>query len=362
MSDIKYYNALNQITEIGATRFKKLISYFPSAKEAWQATFGELKRAGLEEKVIEAFTQKRSKISPDKEIEKVIKAGISIITLKDPKYPKLLKEIYDPPALLYLKGDIARLEDEFLLAVVGTRKLSSYGQQVTSTITRGLAQAGLTITSGLALGVDALAHKAALETQGRTIAVLGCGLDRVYPVANENLAQDLIVSRGALISEFPLGTPPLKHHFPFRNRVISGLSLGVLVVEATKVSGALITARAALEQNREVFGIPGNIYSPTSQGPNNLIKMGAKLVTSCQDILEELNLSGAREFIEAKKIIPETKEEAKILEVLNAEPIHIDNLVKTTDLDTATISSTLTIMEMKGKVKNLGGMRYVIAR
>ncbi len=362
MNDIKYYNALNLITEIGANRFKKLMSYFPSAKEAWEASFGELKRAGLEEKVIEAFTQKRSKISPDKEIEKVIKANINIITIKDPRYPKLLKEIYDPPALLYVKGNLARLEDEFSFAVVGTRRLSNYGQQVTSTITRNLAQAGLTIISGLALGVDTLAHKATLEAQGRTIAVLGCGLDRVYPLANENLAQDLIANQGALVSEFPLGAPPLKHHFPFRNRVISGLSIGVLVVEAAIKSGALITARAALEQNREVFGVPGNIYSPTSQGPNNLIKMGAKLVTSCQDILEELNLSGVREFIEAKKIIPETKEEAKILEFLNAEPVHIDDLVKATRLETAAISSTLSIMEMKGKVKNLGGMRYVVAR
>jgi len=360
--EIKYYNALNLITEIGANRFKKLLAYFPSAKLAWEASASELKKAGLEENIINTLIEKRSGISPDKELEKVIRAGIEIVTLKDSKYPKLLKEIYDSPALLYVKGDLLRLEDEFCLAVVGTRKLSSYGRQVTSVITRDLAQAGLSITSGLALGIDALAHKAALEAQGKTIAVLGCGLDRVYPVANQKLAQDMLTKRGAIVSEFPLGTPPLKHHFPFRNRIISGLSLGVLVIEAAEISGALITARSALEQNREVFAVPGNIYSPTSVGPNNLIKMGAKLVTSAQDILEELNLTKAYQFIETKKIVPDTKEEAKILEALGSEPIHIDDLVKATELPTSTVSSTLTMMEMKGKVKNLGGMQYVIAR
>jgi len=226
-----------------------------------------------------------------------------------------------------------------------------------------LSSTGLTIVSGLALGIDTLAHKACLEARGRTIAVIGSGLDRnsIYPSSNRRLF-DMIAENGAVISEYPIGTAAMPYHFPARNRIISGLSLGVLVIEATEKSGTSLTANHALSQNRQVFAIPGPIYSPSSVGPNNLIKIGAKLVCNIQDVLEELNLVSLTEQIEAKEIIPDTEEEALILKLLSHEPLHIDKIVIETKLDTATVSSTLTLMEMKGKAKNLGGMQYVIVR
>jgi DNA processing protein len=295
-------------------------------------------------------------------MEKLAKENVSVITIKDEKYPKLLREIYNPPALLYYKGRLE--EDEFAIAVVGTRKCTSYGKQVTSEITRDLANNGITIVSGLALGIDTLAHQAALEVNEKTIAVLGSGLDaqNIYPVTNCHLAEKIIETGGTLISEHPLGTLPLKFNFPQRNRIIAGLTLGTLVVEAPLTSGALITAKFALEFNREVFAVPGSIYSENSAGPNNLIKMGAKAVASAADILEALNLQRAIEYVEAKKIVPDSKNEAILLEYLSKEPVHIDILIKQSKLDTATVNSTITMMEIKGKVRNLGGSQYVLAR
>lgn len=360
--DIKYWNAINLDPKIGPKRFKFLYSYFGSMEQAWQADFSDLKKSGLEEEIINHFLAKRVEINPDQEIEKVEKEGLRIITIKDKEYPKLLKEIYNPPALLYIRGCFSK-EDELALAVVGTRKVSPYGKQITPEVVRDLASSKITIVSGLALGVDSLAHQAALEAKGRTIAVLGCGLDKqsIYPSSNRKLAEQ-IEENGAVITEYPLGTLPLKQHFPARNRIIAGLALGTLVIEAPEESGALLTARHALEQNRDVFAIPGPIYSKTSIGPNNLVKMGAKLVTSAQDILDELNLNLAVQYQATRKIVPDTKEEAKILKHLSKEPIHIDKLVEKTGLDAAAVSSTLTLMEMKGKVRNLGGMNYVLAR
>jgi len=273
----------------------------------------------------------------------------------------LLKEIYTPPALLYLRGKIEP-RDEFSLGIVGTRKLSAYGQQATPFIAAELARAGLTIISGLAKGIDTLAHRAALSAGGRTIAVLGSGLNKtnIYPFSNRRLAEE-ISRKGAVISEFPLGTQPLAQHFPQRNRIISGLSLGILVIEAPERSGALITAKDALEQNRDVFAIPGPIFAQNSFGTNNLIKMGAKLVGQANDILEELNLSLLTEPSSVdKKIIPDNQEEALILKQLSEEPIHIDKIIKQTKLSTAIVNSNLTLMEMKGKVRNLGGNNYVL--
>lgn len=360
--EAKYFNAFNLIPEIGPIKFKKLLAYFGSLKEAWQAKRISLKKAGLEEKLVEEILIKRKEIDPDREIEKLFKEGISIMTIKDKSYPKILKEIYDPPALLYIRGSFQK-EDEFSLAVVGTRRPSSYGAQVTLDVGSKLAQAGLTIVSGLAKGIDTLAHQAALEVGGRTIAVVGSGIDKksIYPPANRQLAEK-ISCQGAVISEYPIGTEAFPYHFPARNRIISGLSLGVLIIEAPEKSGALLTANHGLEQNRQVFAIPGPIYAKNSFGPNNLIKMGAKLVSSVDDILEELNLVSLKKQIETRKIIPDSKEEGLILEILSDKALHIDKIVSKTKLDTATVNSTLTLMEMKGKVRNLGGMNYVIAR
>lgn len=358
---LKYWNAFNLMPEIGSIRLSRLISHFSHLEEAWQANFQELRKARLEEKIIEAIITQRNKINPDQEWEKLEKNNIKIITIQDPNYPKLLKEIYNPPVFLYLKGKI-KPEDELSLAVVGTRKISAYGKQTTPEIVKELVQAQITIVSGLALGIDALAHQSALDNKGRTIAVLGSGLDNIYPISNRSLAQEILESEGAIISEYPLGTLPLRHHFPHRNRIIAGLTLGTLIIEAGEDSGALITGRYALEQNREVFAVPGNIYQKNSQGPNNLIKMGAKLVNTGQDVLDALNLNLVSQFRKNQKIIADTKEEEILLKYLSREPIHIDQLVKESKLNAAMVNSTLTMMEMKGRVKNLGSMNYVLAR
>lgn len=362
MNDLLYWNALALFPKFGPKRFRKLYSYFPSMQEAFGASYNQLKEAGIEEEIVSEFLGKREQTDLEREWEKLEKEGIKIITILDKNYPARLKEIYNPPALLYLKGKLQK--DEYSLAIVGTRKPTAYGRQAVLEITSQLAQNGLAIVSGLALGIDGLAHQACLDAKGSTIAVLGGGIDKktLYPAKHQGLAEKIIEQGGAVISEYPVGTVPLKQNFPYRNRIISGLSLGVLVIEAPEDSGALITARYALEQDREVFALPGSIYSQNSLGPNNLIKMGGKLVTSAADILGELNLRQAIEFIAAKKIVPDTKEEALILEHLSREPLHIDKLVELSKLNTALVNATLTIMEMKGKVKNLDGIGYVVAR
>lgn len=282
---------------------------------------------------------------------------IKKITIKDSDYPKILKEIHDPPKTLYLRGGF-KDEDKIAVGVVGTRNYTSYGKRVTENIAGDLAEAGVTIVSGLAKGIDTFAHKAALERGGRTIAVLGSAADSksLYPSCNRGLANK-VAQNGAVISEYPSGTKSEKWFFPQRNRIISGLSLGVLVVEAPGKSGALITAACALDQNREVFAIPGSIYSENSIGTNRLIKMGAKLVTCANDILEELNLPVVEE--KRKTFKPETKEEKVLLGVLTKKPIHIDEIVKQGKLNSGMVSSTLTMLELKGTVKNIGGEYYI---
>lgn len=286
----KYYNAFNLINGIGPVTFKKLLTHFESLENAWSANINEFTSLGLNRPTLEQIRTQRLKINPDWQMERLAKEKIDLITIEDKNYPKLLKEIYAPPALLYVKGKFEP-NDESSLAIVGTRKLTDYGRQITSLITTDLVKAGLTIISGLAKGIDTIAHQTALKAKGRTIAVLGTGIDKqsIYPTVNRYLAEEITRS-GALISEFPIGTQPLAQNFPQRNRIVSGLSLGVLIIEAPMKSGALITTRNALEQNRDVFAIPGHILSPNSLGPNSLIKMGAKLVSQADDILKELNL------------------------------------------------------------------------
>jgi len=357
----KYFNAFNLIDGMGPIAFKKLLAHFNSLEQAWSAEVNEFRQSSLDNYLIEQIKKQRPQINPDWQMELLAKENIDLITISDRNYPKLLKEIYAPPALLYIRGKFEP-DDEFSLGIVGTRKLSLYGQQITPLITADLAQAGLTIISGLAKGIDTLAHQASLEVNGRTVAVLGSGLDKasIYPLANQWLAEE-ISQQGAVISEFPIGTKPLAQHFPQRNRIISGLSLGILVIEAAEKSGALITAKDALEQNRDVFAIPGSILAKNSLGPNNLIKMGAKLVSQANDILEELNLALLTQPDKRnKKILPGNPAEALILKQLSDEPIHIDKIIMQTKLSTATINSTLTLMQMKGKVRNLGGNNYVL--
>ena len=285
---------------------------------------------------------------------------IKKITIEDKNYPTVLKEIHNPPKQLYIKGEIIN-QDKVAIAVVGTRKCSQYGKQVTLDITTKLAKLGITIVSGLARGIDTFAHKAALDAGGRTIAVLGSGMDpkSFSPSCNYALGEE-IAKNGAVITEYPEGTIGAIYTFPERNRIVSGLSLGVLVVEAPEKSGALITANLALEQNKEVFAIPGNIYDENSQGTHNLIKQGAKLVTCVEDILEELNLTHLLSEAPKTKIKPENKEEETILSALSLQPTHIDDIIKITKLSTSIVNSTLTILEIKNAIRNLGKNNYII--
>lgn len=363
MSDKKYWLAFSKINRLTPQRFKKIINTFPDLKSAWEADLEMLKKTGLEQEIIEDFLLKRQKIDPDREWDLLKKENADIITFTESGYPKLLKEIYNPPSLLYFIGDL-EIANNFCLAVVGTRKPTIYGQQVTVSLVQNLSQNGLTIVSGLALGIDALAHQTAMEAGGKTIAVLGSGLDKqsLYPSSNRYLAKKIIENGGLVLSEYPIGTLPLKHHFPARNRLISGLSVGALIIEAPLKSGTLITANFALEQNREIFAVPGNIYSKNSEGSNNLIKLGAKLITSAIDILESLNLKQATSFLDNQKIIAKTKEEEIILAYLNKEPVHIDKIIQLCKLAPSLVNSTLTLLELKGLAKNLGGMNYVLAR
>ena len=360
----KYFHAFNLFNErIGPMRYKKMLGYFGSLQQAW-TNGGEQNfiSAGLEEELARDIVARRPQMDLDKELAKLNKENISVITILDENYPKLLKEIHDPPYIMYIKGTL-KSEDEFAIAVVGTRKLSTYGQQVASSLARELAQTGLTIVSGLALGIDTLAHLAALEQRTRTIAVVGSSLDRfsIFPPQNRSLAEK-ITQNGALLSEYPMGSAALPHHFPARNRIISGLSLGAVIVEAPQKSGAMITANHALSQNREVFAVPGSIFSDNSSGPNNLIKMGAKLVSSAQDILEELNLKNLASNIAVAKIAPDNEQEAMILKILSHDPQPVDLIVQETKMSAAVVGATLSLMEMKGKIKNLGGAQYVLAR
>jgi len=358
-----HLTALHHFPKFGSQKILRLKRYFSSYEKAFFAPENELIAAGIEKNLAAEFSTTRSTINPQALWEKISKENIGVLTLESENYPRLLKEIYAPPPLLYYKGLLEKNSD-FNIAIVGTRKYTAYGQRVTEDLSRELAENGLIIVSGLALGVDTLAHSACLSAKGTTLAVLGTGIDKpsIYPSSNRYLAEKIIASGGALISEFPLGTPPLRHNFPQRNRIISGLSLATLVIEAGEKSGALITASYALEQNREIFAVPGSIYSPVSVGPNNLIKQGAKTITSAGDILEALDLKNISNFIDNKKIIGESPEEKIILRNLNSEARHIDELIRLTGLSPAAIGGALTMMEMKGMVKNLGGMQYVLAR
>lgn len=355
----QYLIGFSHIPGIGRVKLSILQSYFGDLEKAWHASPGELELAGLDAKATETFLAMRGSISLDAEMEKLGHYKVKALSADDPGYPPRLKEIYDYPPLLYTRGTITP-GDECAIAVVGTRRPSVYGRQVAEEITAELAGRGITIVSGLAAGIDSIAHRTALQAGGRTIAVAGCGLDMVYPSNHVALARQ-IMEHGALVSEFPLGTKPKAEHFPQRNRIISGMSLGVLVVEAGDKSGALLTTNRAVEQNREVFAVPGSIFSPLSKGTNRLIQEGAKLVRHSADILEELNLNTIARQLEMKETATATDTEAQVLSHLSKEATHVDDLCRCSGLPVATVTGTLAILELKGLVKQLGGMNYVLA-
>lgn len=359
-NEIKYHLGFSAFPGIGPLRFKLLLKYFGTAQKAWLAGEKDLLKIGLGEKLTQHFLKFRQDFSLTEYQKKITDLKINVITLNDKLYPKLLKEIPGAPFLLYIRGNIEILGKLGpTIAVVGTRLITSYGEAVTRQLTADLVSRGFIIVSGMAYGVDTVAHQTAIDTGGQTIAVLGCGVDVIHPRSNTTLYWKIIKKYGLVISEFPIGQFAAKGLFPARNRIISGLSLGTVVTEGAADSGALITARFALEQGREVFAVPGPITSSLSKGPTSLLKQGAKLVTEVKDILEELNIKNIQinpAFAKAmggRQLSKDlSDEEKKIIEILRNENLHFDDLIRLTKIESAKLSGILTILEIKKIIKN----------
>jgi DNA processing protein len=356
----KYWIAFSRISRIGSVRAGLLEAHFSSMEEAWKASAAELMAAGLDRGTVTSITSSRSSIDPDAEMEQLQRTGVKAYCWLDDEYPARLKEVDDRPPVLYVRGTL-NPDDEWAVAIVGTRRATPYGRQAAEHFASDLSRHRITIVSGLARGIDAVAHRAALASGGRTIGVMACGLDLVYPPEHAKLAQE-IMQHGCLVSDYPIGTQPRSEYFPRRNRILSAISLGVLVVEGDVDSGALITARLALDQNREVFAVPGSIYSPTYRGANKLIRDGeAKLVANAEDILEELNLTMATHQLELREVLPADPTEARLLKVITNQPIHIDEVQRMSGLPISTVSGALAMLELKGMVKQVGPMNFVKA-
>jgi DNA processing protein len=355
-----YWVAFNGVKGVGAVRVRSLLDAFGSLEEAWNAPVDALRAAGLPAKVIENLLRARKDCQPEKVWEHVQRMGVTTLTWLDETYPRRLRDIDQPPPVLYVKGGFT-LEDEWSVAVVGTRNVTPYGRKVTEELTAFLAFHKITVVSGLARGVDRIAHEAALKQNGRTIAVLGSGVDQIYPPEHRSLA-DRITCQGAVISDYAPGTPPDGVNFPPRNRIISGLSMASIIVEAGETSGALITATFAVNQGREVFAVPGSIYAPMSRGANRLIRDGAHPLLRFEEILEILDLGKVQEYRAAKLQLPTDPIEARLLQSMADEPLHIDEICAVSGLPIEKVSATLTLMELKGMVRQSGGMNFSIAR
>lgn len=360
MDDRKYWVGFNLIRGIGAVRMQGLVAYFGDLVSAWNSAPNELAEAGLGLKVIERVVQARENIDLDQVWEKIKKQDITVLTWEDEAYPQRLKEIDQPPPVLYVRGEYLP-DDLFAVSIVGTRRVTPYGRQITEELSSFLAANGMTVVSGLARGVDAVAHQTALKAGGRTIAVLGSGVDKIYPPEHRALA-DQIMERGAIISDYAPGTAPDASNFPPRNRIISGLSLAVVVVEAGETSGALITAEFAAEQGREVFAVPGSILAPQSKGTNKLIQNGALPLLSVNDLMQALDITRIGGQKAARKIMPADAIEAKLYSVLSSEPLHVDEIRSQAELPIEKVSAALALMELKGMVRQVGGMNYVAVR
>ena len=368
--------ALNMTPGIGPRAAAKLLERFGSAERVFEATRTELEQLRLLPEAVDSIIRREFQEKADLEIERVASIGADLLILDDGVYPALLREIYDPPITLYVKGAWEICLDLPCLAVVGSRRCSTYGQNAALMLGRDLAQRGVTVVSGFARGIDAAAHRGALEAGGRTVAVLGTGIDQYYPRDHQKLAEEILQSGGAVVTQFPLGTPPVSENFPYRNRIISGLSLGVVVVEAAENSGSLITARLAIEQNREVFAVPGNITSRNSFGTNYLIKgAGAKLVQQWQDVAAELPPQIAasmlpppfgekreRNLTDQISLIPETLKgtERTVFKLLTPDtPSHIDLLVDRSKLPISDLTAALLALEMRELIRALPGKCFV---
>ena len=360
MADTKFRVAFTLVKGIGAVRLQALLDYFGDAESAWNAPAFDLVSAGLSKKLAERVLETRASLDLEQYMANLQAQEIQILTWDDSNYPAHLKQIDQPPPILYLKGAFSP-EDAWAVAIVGTRAVTAYGRQVTEEIATVLAQNGVTIVSGLARGVDAVAHSAAVKAGGRTLAVLGSGVDRIYPPEHRALAEKIML-QGAVLSDYAPGTPPESANFPPRNRIISGLSLAVVVIEAAETSGSLITASFAAEQGREVFAVPGNIFAPQSKGTNRLIANGAKPLLVVNDILDALDLTRNIERREIRKALPADPTEAALFQLIGAEPLHVDEIRAQSGLPIDRVSSTLAMMELKGMVRQVGGMQYVAVR
>jgi DNA processing protein len=353
---LAYIVALHTIPGLGAIRLKSLLDYFGEPQKAWLASSKEWQQIGIPKNTLVSRSQ--IQLDPLKYLDQILQSEIRVLSIYDTEYPALLKEIYDPPVVLYYKGDWTKPLSQPCVGIVGTRKISGYGRVVTETFSKALAEAGVTVVSGLARGVDGVAQQTAVNTAGQTIAVLGGGLNKIYPAENVRLAQQIVQDHGVLVSEFPPDYDSVPGNFPARNRIISGLSKGVLVTEAAIISGSLITAKEALEQGREVFAVPGPITTEGSSGTNLLLKNGAHLVTDPQDILDILNINPKASRKESKPIVV-SADEQQILDQLSIEQRHIDELVRSCHLNPSSAAATLIRLEIKGLVKNIGGGSYI---
>lgn len=356
MNHTKYWLAL-QKCGVGFQTVRKLLDSFSGVEELWGASRSQLLATQASPDLIQKFIAARDSLDPDQYVQSVQRPGVTMLSLDQPGYPVLLREIHSPPLVLFVRGNTPALAARSL-TVVGTRTPTSYGLKATRTITEPIAREGVVIVSGLAFGIDAAAHEAALGVHGTTVAVLGCGIDDVYPAAHRSLAERILAASGALVTEFPPEVEVQRHFFPQRNRIMAGLSPATLIVEAGEKSGALITSRMALEENREVFAVPGPIDARTSVGPNNLIKMGAAVATAAADLQAVLGLDSTNVLPENVRMTTASPVENELLLLLR-EVRHVDELVAMSTLDTSVVSATLSMLEMKGRVRHLGGMHYV---
>ncbi len=353
-----YWVGFNYVKGIGSVRMRALLEAFDGdLQAAWNAPTAHFLNLGLNNRIIENLTKVRSQVNLEQIWQRMVSAGITALTWDDENYPRMLKEIDQPPPIIYQKGEILP-EDETAVAIVGTRRVTAYGRGVTEDLAAFLARNRITVISGLARGVDAVAHKSALRAGGRTIAVLGSGVDRIYPPENQQLAAEIAES-GAVISDYPPGTAPESNNFPPRNRIISGLSLAVVIVEAGETSGALITASFAANQNRDVLAVPGNITSPNSKGTNMLILNGARPLLNPEDVLEVLNLEQVNTRRMARKTLPADATEQQILDVIGEGTLSVDEISFLSALPIEIVSATLAMMELKGLVRNSGTMTFM---
>lgn len=361
MDERFYWLGFSLFPGVGPKKFRDLLSYFQTARQAWEGSEKEL-LAILGPVLSEKFFTFRSNCDLERKYQELEKSQTSFLILEDSSYPRLLKESANPPFVLFMKGsfDMQSLNDNASIGIVGTRKITSYGRQVTAMISRELVDAGCIIVSGLALGVDAVAHQTTIDSGGKTIAVLGCGIECCHPASHQKLYTDIIISGGAIVSEFPFTQSPTKGSFPSRNRIIAGLSHGVVVTEGAEDSGALITAEDAFRYQRNVFAVPGPITSSLSKGPHQLLSKGAMMVTGGQDVLRALDITPTGSVLDTTRSAPigGTKEEQKIIDALKNEKLLFDDIVRKIGMDSSKVGTLLSMMELKGMIKNIGGSTY----